>query len=193
MSQVLLCGHHWPSFTSPGPWLLRVRLGPCLAFSWRSLGLACWAGQSPRSPGSEGGNPSCCKHPLSHILGPFLSSGGSEELLPSHLLLRRPACHCHQHREKQYTGPSALLSPKLRNPWEGDTSWLGHRQGAWDLAGSGRRWTESQAGPDPQLYGRGFRPGSKPHAWGSTEHMKAGRWERSPGFMKTRSRTCAGT
>lgn len=84
--------------------------------------------------------------------------------------------------EKNSTGPSALPSPKLRDPWEGDTSWLGHRQGAWDLAGSGRRWTESQAGPDPQLCGRGFRPGSKPHAWGSTEHVKAGRWERSPGF-----------
>lgn len=118
MSQVLLCGHHWPSFTSPGPWLVRVRLGPCLAFSWRSLGLACWAGQSPRSPGSEGGNPSCCKHPLSHILGPFLSSGGSEELLPSHLLLRRPACHCHQHREKQYW-PFSTAEPQTQRPLGG--------------------------------------------------------------------------
>lgn len=35
-----------------------------------------------------------------------------------------------------------------------------------------------------EVYQGGFRPGSKPHAWRSTEHVEAGRWEQSLGFCE---------
>lgn len=101
-----------------------------------------------------------------------LSSRGTEELLPSHLF-RKPTCHCHQHRDKQHR-PFKLLSSRPIDLWEGDTGWLDHWHGALEVVGLGRRWPKSKAGPDPQVDRRGFRSGSKPHAWGSMEHVRLG-------------------
>lgn len=57
----------------------------------------------------------------------FLSSGGTEELLPPHLLLGRQACHWQQHRDEQQRPFHTTLPPLwLTGLWEGETGWLGH-------------------------------------------------------------------
>lgn len=70
---------------------VRLRLGHLAAGA-----LALFAGQC-RALGRLG----CPGARKEGVVAPFLSSAGTWELLPSRLLLRGPACHWHQHRDRQ--------------------------------------------------------------------------------------------